>query len=128
MWCAVFNATGVCDKAQGIMEEPKPLSWWWPVYCSYQLNIEGFLRGKKIRGLRELPFILCMVRCPEAGSLNDCIVGKMGIRVWFFLIYTTLSQFLGDIAEYNHFIFPLSVSSILQLVTSLAAVAQSDKV
>lgn len=69
-----------------------------------------------------------MVRCPEAGSLNDCIVGKMGIRVWFFLIYTTLSQFLGDIVEYNHFIFPLSVSSILQLVTFLAAVAQSDKV
>lgn len=45
--CAVFNATGVRDKAQGIMEEPKPLSWWWPVYCSYQLNIEGFLREKK---------------------------------------------------------------------------------
>lgn len=47
VWCAVFNATGVRDKAQGIMEEPKPLSWWWPVYCSYQLNIEGFLREKK---------------------------------------------------------------------------------
>lgn len=32
--CAVFNGTGVRDKAQGIMEEPERLCWWWPVYCS----------------------------------------------------------------------------------------------
>lgn len=49
--------------------------------------------------------------------------GGAGIGVWLFLIDATISQFLGDIVEYNLFIFSSTVDSVLKLVTSFAAIA-----
>lgn len=49
--------------------------------------------------------------------------GGAGIGVWLFLIDATISQFLGDIVEYNPFIFPSTVDSVTNFWTSFAAIA-----
>lgn len=96
------------------------------MYCSNKPHIEGFLRKKIIPGIKRIAlFLFCVwytVLKQSKCALGERVSGSRS------LIDATISQFLGDIVEYNPSIFPSTVNSVLKLVTFFfAAFAQYHK-